>query len=84
MKFTITYRKKDGSMTTEVIDASDRAACIAECRKRGIAPMAVAQGGKASSQSRVDGITIWTFLTTLCFSKTERISRFCVPEESGE
>ena len=52
MKFTITYRKKDGSMTTEVIDASDRAACIAECRKRGIAPTAVAQGGKASSQSR--------------------------------
>lgn len=46
MNFTVTYRKNDGALATEVIDAADRAAVIAACRARGIVPTSVTQGGR--------------------------------------
>ena len=48
MNFRVTYRKKDGAIATETIAAADRAACVAECRARGFAPMSVTQGGGRS------------------------------------
>ena len=49
MKFTVTYRKQDGALATEVLDAADRAACVAACRTRGIVPTSVVQGGRTSA-----------------------------------
>lgn len=51
MNFTVTYRKKDGALATEVIDAADRAAAIAAFRQRGIAPTSVTQGGRTPSRT---------------------------------
>ena len=52
MKFTVTYRRQDGSPATEVIDAADRAAAVASCRARGIVPRSVTEGGHVASPSR--------------------------------
>jgi hypothetical protein len=52
MKFTVTYRRQDGSPATEVIDAADRAAAVASCRARGIVPRSVTEGGRIASPSR--------------------------------
>ena len=52
MKFTVTYRRQDGSPATEVIDAADRAAAVASCRARGIVPKSVTEGGRIASPSR--------------------------------
>lgn len=52
MKFTVTYRKQDGSPATEVIDAANRAAAVASCRARGIVPKSVTEGGHITSPSR--------------------------------
>ena len=61
MTFTITYRGKDGALREEAVEAADRAACVAECRKRGISPTKIAEGGKgrdkrgpSRSAARVD------------------------------
>ena len=51
MKFTVTYRKQDGSLAKEIIDADDRAAAVAACRARGIVPKSVTEGGSAASPS---------------------------------
>ena len=51
MKFTVTYRKPDGSLAKEVVDATDRAAAVAACRKRGISPSSVAEGALAGAPS---------------------------------
>ncbi len=51
MVFTVTYRGKDGALHDETVDAADRAGCVAECRRRGIAPTKIAEVGK----SRQDG-----------------------------
>ena len=51
MIFTVTYRAKDGAMREERVEAANRAECVAECRKRGIAPTGIKEGGK----SRQDG-----------------------------
>lgn len=51
MNFTVTYRKKDGALATEVIDAADRAAAVAAFRQRGIVPTSVTQGGRTSSRT---------------------------------
>ena len=52
MKFTVTYRRQDGSPATEVIDAADRAAAVASCRARGIVPKSIMEGGRVASPSR--------------------------------
>ena len=52
MKFTVTYRRQDGSPATEVIDAADRAAAVASCRARGIVPKSIMAGGRVASPSR--------------------------------
>ena len=63
MTFTITYRAKDGALREETVEAASRAECVAECRKRGIAPTKITEGGKgrdkrgtARSAARVDAL----------------------------
>jgi len=41
MVFTVTYRGADGAVCTEVIEAVGRAECLAQMRRRGIAPISV-------------------------------------------
>lgn len=50
MNFTITYRGKDGSLREEAVEAADRAGCVAECRKRGIAPTRIVEGGRGKGR----------------------------------
>ena len=51
MTFTITYRAKDGALREEAVEAANRAECVAECRKRGIAPTKIAEGGRVSARA---------------------------------
>lgn len=51
MLFTITYRGKDGTLREEAIEAADRTGCVAECRKRGISPTKIVEGGKGNDKS---------------------------------
>ena len=44
MTFTVTYRAKDGALRDERIEAASRAECVAECRRRGIAPTGIREG----------------------------------------
>ena len=44
MTYTVTYRDKSGAKTEIEIKAADRAECVAECKARGIAPMAIREG----------------------------------------
>ena len=41
MTFTVTYRAKDGALREERVEAASRAECVAECRRRGIAPTGI-------------------------------------------
>ena len=49
MTFTVTYRGKDGAKRGECIDAANRAECVAECKRRGITPVAIREGGRGKS-----------------------------------
>ena len=55
MTFTVTYRAKDGAMREERVEAASRAECVAECRKRGIAPTKIREGGRASTRAASAG-----------------------------
>lgn len=44
MTFTVTYRAKDGALADKVMEAASRAACVAECKSRGIMPTAIREG----------------------------------------
>ena len=44
MQFTVTYRRSDGAVVVEVVDAINRADCFAQIKARGIAPMSVKDG----------------------------------------
>ena len=44
MTFTVTYRAKDGALADKVVEAASRAACVAECKSRGIMPTAIREG----------------------------------------
>ena len=55
MLFTVTYRGRDGALHDEVFDAADRAGCIAECRKRGISPTKIVEGGSGKSAASPKG-----------------------------
>ena len=50
MTFTVTYRAKDGALREERIDAASRSECMAECRRRGIAPTGIREGGKSKGR----------------------------------
>jgi len=51
MTFTVTYRAKDGALSEETVEAADRAACVAVCRARGIAPVSVREGRASARPS---------------------------------
>ena len=51
MTFTVTYREKTGAKAEVEIEASNRAECVAACKRRGIAPMGIREG-RASSRPR--------------------------------
>ena len=44
MTFTVTYRAKDGAKREETVEAANRAACVAECRRRGVVPTGIREG----------------------------------------
>ena len=54
MLFTVTYRSKDGAKSEVDIEAASRAECVAECKRRGIAPVGITEG-RASSRPRAAG-----------------------------
>ena len=51
MLFTVTYRSKTGAKAEVELEAASRAACVAECKRRGIAPVGIREG-RASSRPR--------------------------------
>lgn len=51
MTFTVTYRSKTGAKAETEIEAASRAACMAECKQRGIAPVGI-RDGRGSSRLR--------------------------------
>jgi len=57
MTFTVTYRAKDGALREERVEAASRAECVAECRRRGIAPTKIAEGrsGKSAAPKGANG-----------------------------
>lgn len=44
MNWLVTYRGRDGTLREECIKAADRAGCMAECRRMGIAPTGIREG----------------------------------------
>ena len=54
MTFTVTYRAKDGALRDERVEASSRAECVAEYRRRGISPTKIVEGrsGKGRDGAR--------------------------------
>ena len=55
MTFTVTYRGRDGALHDEAIEAADRAGCVAECRRRGIAPTKIVEGRSGQSAASPKG-----------------------------
>ena len=55
MTFTVTYRAKDGALREERVEAANRAECVAECRKRGIAPTGIKEGRSGKSAASPKG-----------------------------
>ena len=51
MNFTVTYRRKDGSLAKEVVEARDRADVFARMKERGLTPTSVANGGKVAASA---------------------------------
>ncbi len=52
MTFKVTYRGADGALRAERMEASGRGECVAECRRRGVAPVAIAEGPKGRAVAR--------------------------------
>lgn len=55
MLFTVTYRDRTGARREAAIEAASRAACVAACKARGIAPMAVREGGSNKNAASPKG-----------------------------
>ena len=55
MTFTVTYRGAKGAPVTEAVEAADRADCLAQLKKRGIAPTSVKEGGAKQYKRAVGG-----------------------------
>ena len=53
MTFTVTYRDTTGSLVDEVIESTDRARCVAECRTRGITPVRIKEGSANTPRNPV-------------------------------
>ena len=53
MTFTVTYRGSNGALREECVEAASRAECLAECRRRGIAPTRIAEGKGAGCRCDV-------------------------------
>ena len=51
MTFTVTYRAKDGALREERVEAASRAECVAECRRRGIAPTGIRETKRRDAAS---------------------------------
>ncbi len=47
MTFTVKYRDRSGAVRETCIEAANRAECMAQCRKSGIAPLSLREGGAA-------------------------------------
>ena len=50
MTFTVTYRGADGAMCEEAVEAAGRAECVAKCRRRGIVPASIREGGHVAKR----------------------------------
>ena len=61
MDFIVTYRAGDGALHEERVNAASRAECVAHCRRRGIAPIRIAEcGSKAETGTKpYSPIAIW-------------------------
>ena len=44
MLFEVKYRGADGAISTTIIESANRTECMAECRRRGIAPVGMKEG----------------------------------------
>ena len=44
MTFTVIYREQSGARAERIIDAENKAGCVAECRRCGIVPMSIREG----------------------------------------
>lgn len=53
MDFKVTYRAPDGALRIVCIEATSRSTCMAECRRRGITPAKIVQGGGRHSEGGV-------------------------------
>ena len=67
MTFTVTYRAKDGALREERVEAANRAECVAECRRRGIAPTKIAEGRSGKSAASPKGDSFLPDLMLLLF-----------------
>ena len=60
--FNVTYRDTHGALRTENVEAADRAECVADCRRRGITPIAIREGRaslKEASHNGRAGSRLW-------------------------
>ena len=55
MTFTVAYRAKDGALREEVVEAASRAECVAECKRRGIAPTSIREGRSGKGAAYPNG-----------------------------
>ena len=55
MTFTVTYRGRDGALADEAVEAANRAECVAECKRRGIAPTSIREGRSGKSAASPNG-----------------------------
>ena len=55
MTFTVTYRGAKGAPVTEAVEAADRAECLAQLKKRGIAPTSVKEGDAKQDKKAAGG-----------------------------
>ena len=55
MTFTVIYREKSGARAERIIDAANRAGCVAECRRCGIAPMSIREGVSRKNNGHENG-----------------------------
>ncbi len=56
MTFTVTYRDQRGAKREEAIEAESRTACVAACRARGISPLSIRAGVRATSTKGAKGL----------------------------
>ena len=53
MNFMVQHRDSSGAMREERIEATSRTQCVAECRRRGISPVAIREGDAADKRTKV-------------------------------